>query len=108
GDMDGDGDLDAVVANVAARNVEVWKHAGAGGFVRESVSIFNEITGRIAIGDLDNDGDLDVVIPDRAGFTIAVNSGRGTFNASGRAFAGQQQAVALADLDGNQLLDIFL
>jgi uncharacterized repeat protein (TIGR01451 family) len=108
GDMDGDGDLDAVVANIGARGAEVWKNNGANGFARESTSFSNEVAGRLAIGDLDNDGDLDFVIPDRLGIALAYNQGRGSFFSMTRPIPGQQQAVALADLDGNGALDIFV
>lgn len=61
GDLDGDDDLDAFVANAAlggAKNT-VWLNDGQGSFAR-SEQILDYGQG-VALGDLDGDGDLDAV-----------------------------------------------
>ncbi len=106
GDLDGDGDLDAVIA-INKYPQEVWLNNGDGTFTS---SVFGNATGRsrdVALGDLDGDGDLDAVIANQyAQEEIWLNNGDGTFTSSvfgppsNRAFG-----LALGDLDGDGDLD---
>lgn len=75
GDMDGDGDLDALVANGTrtAQAPVLWINQGgmeggrAGTFKESGVVFPNAQIGKVQLVDLDNDGDLDVVITNYAG-----------------------------------------
>ncbi len=58
GDLDGDGDLDAVFANVPGRS-KVWMNDGNGGFTSVYQNIGSESRG-IELDDLDGDGDGDL------------------------------------------------
>jgi hypothetical protein len=62
GDLDGDGDLDAFVANAAssagAPNT-VWLNDGRGTFSDSGLRLGNEVSYGLDLGDLDGDGDLD-------------------------------------------------
>jgi len=64
GDLDGDGDLDAWVANYNGPN-RVWINQGgiqggaAGNFADSSQALGNSDSIDVALGDLDGDGDLD-------------------------------------------------
>jgi hypothetical protein len=64
GDLDGDGDLDAVVANFGGQAETVWLNDGTGIFTaRPTTPSFGAGDSRgVALGDLDGDGDLDAVV----------------------------------------------
>ena len=116
GDLDSDGDLDAVVANYVAPTEEdketVWLNDGAGGFYPHPTT--PEFEGgdaqAIALGDIDADGDLDAVVAntDAGAQTVWVNDGAGTLTAHPEepSFgAGNSTGIALNDLDGDGDLD---
>ena len=52
GDLDGDGDLDAFVAN------NVWVNDGSGNFTDSGLILGDSTSSRVALDDLDGDGDL--------------------------------------------------
>ena len=60
GDLDGDGDLDAFVANYGGAN-RVWLNGGGGTFTG-SQSLGSSYSLGVSLGDLDGDGDLDAFV----------------------------------------------
>ena len=68
GDLDGDGDLDAIVSNGTSlyrydpTPTTIWFNQGDGTFVDSGQRIDDPDGEDIALGDLDGDGDLDVVV----------------------------------------------
>jgi hypothetical protein len=112
GDLDGDGDLDAVVANWIGQDNEVWLNDGHAWFTRTSQTLGTIASLGMALGDLDGDGDLDAVIPNaEAGRLDAIwfNDGRGRFTQSSQIiFSNTAGRAALGDLDGDGDLDILL
>jgi hypothetical protein len=99
GDVDGDGDLDAFVANRTSSN-NVWLNDGSGGFSDSGQSIAN--SNAVDLGDLDGDGDLDAYL----GSEVWLNGNGGVFVDSGQALgASDSRSVGLADLDGDGDLD---
>jgi WD40 repeat protein len=65
GDLDGDSDLDAFMANAAssagAPNT-VWLNDGQGNFSNSDLRLGNELSYGVDLGDLDGDGDLDAFV----------------------------------------------
>ena len=110
GDLDGDGDLDAVVANIGDEPSSTWLNDGTGHFtigmhLPDPVKCFD-----VGLGDLDNDGDLDAFLtmkggPDRIWF----NDSLGHFTLSDQKLGTfLSNLVALADFDGDGDLDAWV
>ncbi|MGD9099002.1 MAG: FG-GAP-like repeat-containing protein, partial [Anaerolineae bacterium] len=113
GDVDGDGDLDALVANYGAAQV-VRLNDGTGRFISHPLtSTFGDAAGLsrdIALGDVDGDGDLDAVIANDGNQAqeIHLNDGTGRFvpHPTAHTFGGgQSSAIALGDVDDDGDLD---
>jgi len=65
GDLDGDGDLDAFVANYGQAN-KVWVNNGDGNFTAGQ-GLGSAYSYGVALGDLDGDGDLDAFVTNYGG-----------------------------------------
>ena len=117
GDLDGDGDMDALVGNIADCQGcmpanRVWLSDGAGDTEDSMQRIGTRSTWGVALGDLDGDGDLDAYHANTAGpsgdgaNTVWLNDGSGVFTDSGQLLGSfQSQHVALGDIDGDGDLD---
>ena len=106
GDLDGDGDLDAFVANSFEYPDTVWLNDGLGGFIDSGQSLANFWSEDAALGDVDGDGDLDAFVAEFPNSKIWLNDGLNTFIDSGQTLANTgPQGVALGDLDGDGDLD---
>ncbi len=104
GDLDGDGDLDAFVANQGANRV--WLNTD-GVFVDSGQSLGDHSSAAVALGDLDADGDLDAFVANEAdqGNRIWVNN-NGVFVSSGQSLGVDTSLdIALGDLDADGDLD---
>jgi hypothetical protein len=112
GDLDGDFDLDALVLDArGAPAYRVARNDGAGNF---SVGAKRRIPGRYggelntaSLVDLDRDGDLDAIVPLWDDLRILLGDGKGGFKPGESLDSGRDPfATALADLDGDGLLDL--
>ncbi|MCI0586075.1 MAG: VCBS repeat-containing protein, partial [Planctomycetes bacterium] len=117
GDVDGDGDLDALLGTEGQDQLHL--NGGTGVFTDATATnlpaVYNE-TYAVALGDVDGDGDLDALLGN-GGFLeqnrLYLNGGTGAFadvtatNLPAIAF-GDTVAVALGDVDGDGDLDAFL
>ena len=133
GDVDGDGDLDAFVANSGiytgyvsnndqrARD-RLWLNDGGGHFSRSSQDLGAWHSAAVDLGDLDEDGDLDAVVAVerdwyrddgewhfRPSDRVWLNDGTGRFSGSGQLLDSRRSTdVSLADLDGDGDIDAFI
>ncbi len=119
GDLDGDGDLDAFIANSdldSPEPDEVWINNGHGYFSDSGQRLGGTLSRAVALGDFDQDGDLDAFVVNgisergRAeADTVWLNNGQGVFNNSGQALGSSSGLdVALGDVDGDGDLDAFV
>ena len=109
GDVDGDGDLDAFLANRATTN-QVWVNDGSGIFNDSGQDLGNYESVGVSLADLDADGDLDAFVanlnqPNR----VWLNDGSGAFVDSGQTLGSHGSlGLSLGDLDGDGDLDAFV
>ncbi len=112
GDLDGDGDLDAFVANGfwAQQANRVWLNDGSGAFSDSGQELGNRDTRAVVLGDLDGDGDLDAFAANYDGpDEVWLNDGTGLFTDSGQGLADTMSTDAsLGDLDADGDLDVFV
>ncbi|HUV29656.1 MAG TPA: ankyrin repeat domain-containing protein [Acidobacteriota bacterium] len=114
GDMDEDGDLDAVVAFMDQsehRCSSLWYNDGTGRFKESDVRLPLTRNARLATGDLNGDGHPDVFL-NNLGLPSAVwlNDGKGGLFDSGIRLPGEWKNTycCLGDLDGDGDLDVFI
>ncbi len=108
GDLDGDQDLDIVVA---AASVMVLRNLGNGAFSSFGSYSSGGQPFAIAMGDLDGDQDLDLAVANRNSDNVGIllNNSDGTFAAATNYAAGDNpRSVALGDVDLDQDLDVVL
>ena len=116
-DLDGDGDLDLVSANVSSNNLAVFYQSGAGIFDSAPMMLGDSTTtdGAISViaADLDGDGDLDLASANGFGDNLAVffQSGAGLFDSVPLVLGDSTTmelpfSVKAADLDEDGDLDL--
>ena len=113
GDLDGDGDLDAVLANgsFTGPTVEqinrVWRNDGDFKFT-EVAGLGDSTSRAAALGDLDGDGDLDLLVGNEEfqADKIWRNDGGFRFTEMRRLGNTSNRDVALGDIDGDGDLDL--
>ena len=119
GDIDGDGDLDAVVATRGfAYEPEYGRlllNDGAGKFEVVSNNLSNASPRDVTFGDLDADGDLDIFLSTVSTTTdgllpaqVLLNDGAGNFTPSEGSPGVFSRSHVLADVNGDGSLDAFL
>jgi hypothetical protein len=127
GDLDGDGDLDAIVANLGPEQLLV--NDGTGRFTDGSVDrlpppppLFEDITADVRLADVDGDGDLDALLSNENPFNplptggaqnrLWINDGGGTFSdeTAARLPAATDQTGAMlpGDIDKDDDLDLIV
>ncbi len=117
GDVDGDGDLDAIFGNLYQQN-RLCFNGGSGAFTEATgarIPASQDDTTTILLGDIDGDRDLDLVVgngPAPQPNRVYVNSGDGAFtDQSLRSLPSgddRTTTAALGDIDGDGDLDLLL
>jgi len=111
GDLDGDGDLDAVVANGrhwTQQNFAFFNQGRARFSVMRPLGKDRSTTYACELADLDGDGDLDIAIGnDMAMGEILLNDGTGRFESHGKfGEVASVRSLTIADMDGDGDKDI--
>jgi len=116
GDVDGDGDVDAVVANLHNTDLgnltyqsnEVWLNDGKGNF-RISGQSLGIGSLHVKLADIDADKDLDAVFqhPEGGGFVLWINDGKGKFTESTN-IIGSGSNLTFGDIDSDGDQDAFI
>ena len=119
-DIDGDGDLDVVVANPgrdpssvnpdSGNTISILRNNGDGSFAAPE-SVTTGVGPSVASGDFDRDGDFDLVTVNETDNTVSLlrNDGFGNFAPPENFIAGDRSFVSeVADLDGDLDLDLVI
>jgi Bacterial Ig-like domain (group 3)/FG-GAP-like repeat len=105
GDFNGDGKLDLAVIDSAG--VAVLLGVGDGTF--NPPQTIGSGTRQVAVGDINGDGKLDIVAPTSSGdIAVFLGNGDGTFQAAKLSSAGSVLQIALADVNLDHKLDVFV
>ena len=109
GDVDGDGDLDSLIAD--GPSSILYLNDGRGNFNRSGEDMFGRYCWKVVLGDLDGDGDLDAWTnnSDDEPSQVWLNDGSGKFTDSGQNLGDNASGrVALGDVDGDGDLDAWV
>ncbi len=111
GDLDGDGDLDAVFSNMGENDCTIWLNDGSG-YLTDSGQRLTQWGHGVGVGDLDADGDLDVFITCASychQSRVYFNDGEAGFTDSGQDLGDTDASgndVVLVDMDVDGDLDV--
>ncbi|OUJ71096.1 hypothetical protein BXP70_22530 [Hymenobacter crusticola] len=109
GDVDGDGDLDLLAANLDGNTASVRLNNGSGAFSGSQEVSVGRGPVHVVLGDVDGDGDLDLATANSRDYTVSVrlNNGSGTFAGRANVSVGNTpHALVLGDVDGDGDLDL--
>ncbi len=112
GDFNGDGHADLLVINNPTAPDRLWLGDGNGQFTATPQEIGISSGSAVAVHDIDGDGDLDAIVGNRTHFTtpgqnqIYRNNGSGQFTILDQFGAGSTYAIAVGDLNGDNLPDV--
>ncbi|AOS83392.1 hypothetical protein BIU88_04080 [Chlorobaculum limnaeum] len=110
-DIDGDSDVDVIVANQDGDTVSVLKNNGNGTFAAKVNYVTGDRPYSVTSADVDGDGDSDLLVANSNIDTVSVlkNSGNGTFAAKVNYVTGDApQSVTSADVDGDGDADLLV
>ncbi|CAF4638336.1 unnamed protein product [Rotaria sp. Silwood1] len=116
-DVDGDGDLDAIVSNKGTNDVGVLLGNGDGTFAAQKTYGLLALSAPASVttADVDDDGDLDIIVANTGTNNIGIlrNNPTGTFPANqgprvGFLAGSAPASVTTADVDGDGDLDIIV
>ena len=105
GDVDGDGDPDAV-AGYDYTKVGVVLNAGNGTFGSLGTREVGIRSSQVLLSDMDNDGDLDLIATNGTVIVICRNDGHGVFDTPITVATGNAGVLAITDADADGDLDL--
>lgn len=114
GDLNGDGSTDVVVTHgrrEGTYSTKVFLNDGSGRMILSDQELPPVLAGRVGFGDLDADGDTDILLTSLGSpHSIWLNTGDGHLIDSGLRLTGNggSHSPLIADLDGDDSMDIFV
>lgn len=106
GDLDGDGDLDAVVGNNGRD--ELWLNDGVGHFTRSPQSLGTGLTRAVFVHDLNGDGAPDLIMAGEKSARIWLNNGSAKFQSGQRIRYDEDNAIAPGDVNNDGVMDLLV
>lgn len=108
GDLNGDGDGDLAVSNLASEDVSVLLNHGNGTFAAAITYDVESEPFSVAVGDLNGDDAKDLAVTNFTGdVSVLLNNGEGIFADAIEFSAGTEpQSVAIGDLNGDDANDL--
>ncbi|MBK7893312.1 MAG: VCBS repeat-containing protein [Anaerolineaceae bacterium] len=108
GDLDGDDDLDAFVANDGANTI--WLNDGQGSFSNSGQSLGTNNSHTVLLADVNQDGSLDAYVANYGQANVLwLNDGTGQFSQSPQMLGNlDSYSAAFGDLDGDCDVDLFV
>ena len=106
-DVDGDGDMDAFVANYSSEANKVWLNNGSGVFTDSGQNLGSWKSTDVDFTDIDGDGDVDAYVSNQnQGDKVWLNDGSGVFTDSSLSLGSYDSYGAdLGDIDGDGAID---
>ena len=108
GDLDGDGDLDAVFAEIAGTVQHIWLNSdGVFTYTGQTLSLLFTC---VTLADIDGDSDLDLVVGTYTSQSnlVYVNDGTGTFTTGSSLGNSRAQDIESGDFDGDNDIDVLI
>lgn len=106
GDLDGDGDLDAVVGNRGQD--ALWLNDGNGRFQPAPAAFSSVNTQTLFVVDLNGDSAPDLVLAASASVRVWLNRGDATFQRGQRIYIAEDDAVAVGDVTEDGIVDLLV